>query len=105
MTTSSNTSIRTQFHIIDGLSIRFAESKDRSDHALLLSPWPESLLAFEPVWARLAEDTHLVAIDLPGFGHSECRDALLSRGRWVSSSSEPPTPSGPCDGNPTRRPA
>jgi pimeloyl-ACP methyl ester carboxylesterase len=67
-----------QFRTIDGLAIRFAESEDRDDHALLLSPWPESLLAFEPTWARLAEHTHLVAIDLPGFGHSQRRDALLS---------------------------
>jgi pimeloyl-ACP methyl ester carboxylesterase len=73
-----NESIQTQFRTIDGLSIRYAESDDRNDHALLLSPWPESLLAFEPTWARLAEHTHLVAIDLPGFGHSERRDALLS---------------------------
>ena len=78
MTTSSSTSIETQFRIIDGLSIRFAESEDRDDHALLLSPWPESLLAFRPTWTRLAEHTHLVAIDLPGFGHSERGDALLS---------------------------
>ena len=78
MTTWLNTSIRTQFRTIDGLSIRFAESEDRDDHALLLSPWPESLLAFEPTWARLAEHTHLVAIDLPGFGHSKRPDALLS---------------------------
>jgi pimeloyl-ACP methyl ester carboxylesterase len=67
----------TQFRTIDGLSIRFAKSEERDDHALLLSPWPESLLAFEPTWARLAEHTHLVAIDLPGFGHSQRRDALL----------------------------
>jgi pimeloyl-ACP methyl ester carboxylesterase len=45
---------------------------------VLLGPWPESLLAFEPTWARLAEHTHLVAVDLPGFGHSQRRDALLS---------------------------
>jgi pimeloyl-ACP methyl ester carboxylesterase len=77
MTTSLNTS-QMQIRTIDGLSIRFAESEDRDDHALLLSPWPESLLAFEPTWSRLAEQTHLVAIDLPGFGHSERRDALLS---------------------------
>ena len=70
--------IRTQFRTIDGLSIRFAESEDRNDHALLLSPWPESLYAFEPIWSRLAEHTHLVAIDLPGFGHSERRNALMS---------------------------
>jgi pimeloyl-ACP methyl ester carboxylesterase len=75
----SETLIGTEYRTIDGLSIRFAESEaDRDDHALLLSPWPESLLAFEPTWMRLAEHTHLVAIDLPGFGHSQRRDALLS---------------------------
>src|SRR5882672_6781919 len=67
-----------QFRTIDGLSIRYAESEERDDHALLLSPWPESVLAFDPTWARLAQDTHLVAIDLPGFGHSQRSDALLS---------------------------
>jgi pimeloyl-ACP methyl ester carboxylesterase len=74
----SNTPIEMQFRMIDGLTIRFAESDDRDDHALLLSPWPESLLAFDQMWARLADRTHLVAIDLPGFGHSERRDALLA---------------------------
>jgi pimeloyl-ACP methyl ester carboxylesterase len=69
---------RTQFRTVDGLSIRFAESEGRTDHALLLSPWPESLLAFEPTWARMAEHAHLVAIDLPGFGRSERRTELLS---------------------------
>jgi pimeloyl-ACP methyl ester carboxylesterase len=70
--------IQPQFRIIDGLSVRFAESEHRDQHALLLSPWPESLFAFEPMWARLAEHTHLVAVDLPGFGHSQRRDELLS---------------------------
>ena len=78
MTTWLNTSFEMQFRVIDGLTVRFAQSGNRADHALLLSPWPESLLAFEPVWSRLAEHTHLVAIDLPGFGHSQRRDALLS---------------------------
>jgi pimeloyl-ACP methyl ester carboxylesterase len=73
-----NGSIQTQFRTIDGLSIRFAESDDHDDQALLLSPWPESVFAFEPTWARLAEHTHLVAVDLPGFGHSQRSDALLS---------------------------
>jgi pimeloyl-ACP methyl ester carboxylesterase len=66
------------FRTIDGLSIRFAESENKDDHALLLSPWPESLLAFEQTWTRLAEHAHLVAIDLPGFGHSERRNTLMS---------------------------
>jgi pimeloyl-ACP methyl ester carboxylesterase len=74
-----NTPIQMRFRTIDGLSIRYAESQDQSsDHALLLSPWPESLLAFEPTWTRLAQHTHLVAVDLPGFGHSQRRDALLA---------------------------
>jgi pimeloyl-ACP methyl ester carboxylesterase len=67
-----------QFRTIDGLSIRFSESEKRDDHALLLSPWPESLLAFEPTWTRLAEHAHLVAVDLPGFGRSERRNELLA---------------------------
>jgi pimeloyl-ACP methyl ester carboxylesterase len=78
VTTWLNTSFEMRFRVIDGLTVRFAQSEERSDHALLLSPWPESLLAFEPVWAGLAERTHLVAIDLPGFGHSQRCDALLS---------------------------
>jgi pimeloyl-ACP methyl ester carboxylesterase len=78
VTTWLNASIQMEFRVIDGLSVRFAESGDRSDTALLLSPWPESLLAFEPIWSRLAKDMHLVAVDLPGFGHSQRRDALLS---------------------------
>jgi pimeloyl-ACP methyl ester carboxylesterase len=78
MTHSLKPSIQTQFRTIDGLSIRFAESEDRDDHALLLSPWPESLFAFEQMWPSLAEQAHLVAIDLPGFGHSERSNELLS---------------------------
>jgi pimeloyl-ACP methyl ester carboxylesterase len=73
-----NTPIQMRFRVVDGLTVRFAESGDRGDDALLLSPWPESLLAFEPMWARLAGQAHLVAIDLPGFGHSQRSDDLQS---------------------------
>jgi pimeloyl-ACP methyl ester carboxylesterase len=78
VTTWLDTSFEMRFRVIEGLTVRFAESERRSDHALLLSPWPESLLAFEPTWWQLAEHAHLVALDLPGFGHSQRRDALLS---------------------------
>jgi len=44
----------------------------------LLSPWPESVLGYEPTRSRLAETTHLVAIDLPGFGRSERKNTLMS---------------------------
>jgi pimeloyl-ACP methyl ester carboxylesterase len=73
-----NASFEMRFRLIGGLTVRFAASEDHADQALLLSPWPESLLAFEPVWWRLAEHTHLVAVDLPGFGHSQRSDSLLT---------------------------
>jgi pimeloyl-ACP methyl ester carboxylesterase len=73
-----NPSFEMRFRLIRGLAVRFATSEDHSDHALLLSPWPESLLASEPVWWRLAKRTHLVAVDLPGFGHSQRSDSLQS---------------------------
>ena len=78
MTTWLNASFEMRFRLIGGLTVRFAASQDGRDPALLLSPWPESLLAFEPVWSRLAEQAHLVAVDLPGFGHSQRSDSLLS---------------------------
>jgi pimeloyl-ACP methyl ester carboxylesterase len=74
----NNATIETHFRTIDALFIRFAESEKQGDDALLLCPWPESLFLFDRMWGRLAEQTHLVAIDLPGFGHSERRNALLS---------------------------
>ncbi len=70
--------IHPQVRTIDGLSIRFAESEPREHRALLLCPWPESLYAYEAGWHRLAEHAHLVAIDLPGFGHSERRESLMA---------------------------
>jgi pimeloyl-ACP methyl ester carboxylesterase len=66
------------FRVIDGVSIRFVESDRRDADALLFSPWPESVFAYEPIWSRLAEATHLVAVDLPGFGRSERRDSLMT---------------------------
>ena len=71
MTTPLTDEIRPQHRTIEGLSIRYAESEPRSDQALLLSPWPESIFCYEPTWSRLSEHTHLVAVDLPGFGQSE----------------------------------
>src|ERR1700678_2229635 len=63
----------------DGVKIRFAEAgHDRNETAILTSPWPESLFAFRKVWDRLAEQVHVVAIDLPGFGRSERQLDLLS---------------------------
>jgi pimeloyl-ACP methyl ester carboxylesterase len=73
-----STPIKPQIRKIDSLSIRYAESEPRDVSAILLSPWPESLFTFEQMWSRLAEHAHLVAIDLPGFGHSEGRTDLFA---------------------------
>jgi pimeloyl-ACP methyl ester carboxylesterase len=78
VTTTLSQSIQPQVRAIDGLAIRYAESEPRDDHALLLSPWAESIYCYEPTWTRLAEHTHLVAVDLPGFGRSERRDSLMA---------------------------
>jgi hypothetical protein len=71
---AANLTLRT----INGVSVRFVESDQRDVDALLLSPWPESVFAYEAIWSRLVETTHVVAIDLPGFGRSEGTDALMT---------------------------
>jgi pimeloyl-ACP methyl ester carboxylesterase len=79
MTTQMTPSLNPQFRTIDGLNVRFADSGGAHDTTLLLtSPWPESIHAFAPIWAALAEHARLFAVDLPGFGASERRDDLLS---------------------------
>lgn len=71
--------MRPRYTEIDGLRIRYATSGvGRDSQALLLCPWPESLYAFHLVWPRLAEDAELLAVDLPGFGHSEGRESLMT---------------------------
>src|ERR671937_256654 len=68
-----------RFRTVDGVRIRYADSGGPHEPVVLLtSPWPESVYAFAPMWASLAEHARLFAIDLPGFGASERRDDLLS---------------------------
>jgi len=75
----TTTTPQTQFRTVDGVRIRYADSGGSQEPTVLLtSPWPESVYAFAPMWASLAEHTRLFAIDLPGFGASERRDDLLS---------------------------
>jgi hypothetical protein len=87
VTTWLNTPIQMQFRVIDGLSVRFAQSQDRDVHALLLSPWPESLLAFEPIWARLAEHARLAGSDTTSFESTWCPTPASS-----DNSTPPPLP-------------
>jgi pimeloyl-ACP methyl ester carboxylesterase len=79
MSTPITTSIEPRLRTLGGLRIRYADSGgSRPATVLLTSPWPESVYAFAPMWAALAEHARLFAIDLPGFGASERRDDLLS---------------------------
>jgi len=79
MSTLASEVMPSQFRTINGVRIRYVESDGSHDSTLLLtSPWPESLYAFLPIWQSLSEHSHLLAIDLPGFGQSERRNDLLS---------------------------
>ena len=69
---------------MDGLKIRYVDTHadtGTGNHVgptlLMTSPWPESLFAFRRIWDRLAPLARLVAVDLPGFGHSEGRTELF----------------------------
>lgn len=78
MGTQTVTPISTYFRVCDGVRVRVADSKADSDvTVLLLSPWPESLWAFRRIWERVAAVWRVVAIDLPGFGHSDGRPELI----------------------------
>jgi pimeloyl-ACP methyl ester carboxylesterase len=76
---SIHDTMRIGFRSVDGVRIRYAEGTGQAEQSILLtSPWPESVYAFAPIWAALAEHARLFAVDLPGFGGSERRDDLLS---------------------------
>src|SRR5271154_3108879 len=64
----------TKFKTIDGLRIRFATNgRKEGIPILLLSPLPESILAFLPTWDAFSVLGRVVAVDLPAFGLSESR--------------------------------
>jgi len=68
-----------QFKTIDGLQIRFATNNKKSgEPILLLSPLPESILAFLPTWDAFSQLGPLTAVDLPAFGLSESRAGVRS---------------------------
>ena len=60
---------------IDGLSIFYREAGSQdAPTLLLLHGLPSSSRMFEPLFARLSDQYHLVAPDYPGFGHSDWPD-------------------------------
>jgi pimeloyl-ACP methyl ester carboxylesterase len=64
--------ITTYFRVCDGVRVRYADTKADSDTiVLMLAPWPESLWAFRRIWDRVTPLGRIVALDMPGFGHSD----------------------------------
>jgi pimeloyl-ACP methyl ester carboxylesterase len=51
---------------------------ERRRQILLMSPWPESILAFAPTWDVFAAIGPVVAVDLPGYGLSESRPDIMT---------------------------
>jgi pimeloyl-ACP methyl ester carboxylesterase len=72
-------SITTYFRVCDGVRVRYADTRADSDTVvLMLAPWPESLLAFRRIWDRVTPLGRVVAVDMPGFGHSDQPPKLIA---------------------------
>jgi len=68
----------TYFRVLDGVRVRFADTRaDSGTTVLMLAPWPESLWAFRRIWDRITPLGRVVAIDMPGFGHSDQPPELI----------------------------
>ena len=79
MSAEAVSSIPTYFRVCDGVRVRFADNRADSDITiLLLAPWPETLWAFRRIWSRVSAVGRVVAIDMPGFGHSDGRPDLIA---------------------------
>jgi pimeloyl-ACP methyl ester carboxylesterase len=69
----------TYFRVVDGVRVRYADTRSDSDTTvLMLAPWPETLWAFRRIWDRVTSLGRVVAIDMPGFGHSDQRPELIA---------------------------
>ena len=78
-TNMNATNMPTHTVLVDDLRIRYADSGTADGPVVLLtSPWPESLFAFRRVWPILNRTGRLIAVDLPGFGHSDGRPDVLT---------------------------
>jgi pimeloyl-ACP methyl ester carboxylesterase len=64
---------------IDGLNIRYTTAGIPGGVPVLLTaPWPESIYAFHRLIPRLAINHFVIAVDLPGFGHSQSRPDVMA---------------------------
>jgi pimeloyl-ACP methyl ester carboxylesterase len=79
MSAEAGSPLATYFRVCDGVRVRFADTRaDAAITVLLLAPWPETLWAFRRIWDRVSGVGRVVAIDMPGFGHSDGRPDLIA---------------------------
>ena len=63
--------MKLEMRSIEGIHMRYAEAGDRQHpKVVLLSPLPQSILCYRPIWKQLTQFCHVFAYDMPGFGHS-----------------------------------
>jgi pimeloyl-ACP methyl ester carboxylesterase len=65
---------------VAGVRVRYVRSSGDGGGTpvLLVSPFPESLYAYDEIWPVLCKAAPLVALDLPGFGQSQGRPELMT---------------------------
>src|SRR6201987_4150236 len=72
MSSEAVPAITTYFRVCDGARIRVANITEESDTTvLMLAPCPETVWAFRRIWSQVAALGRVVAIEMPGFGHSD----------------------------------
>ena len=70
--TTASFTMKPTYMQLDGLKIRYAKGGTPDGPTVLfLSPLPQSILCYDSVWAAMAADANLIALDLPGFGRSQ----------------------------------
>ena len=79
MPDKTNAEIATYFRVVDGTRVRYADTKADSDTVILmLAPWPETLWAYRRIWDQISAVGRVVALDMPGFGHSDQPERLIA---------------------------
>jgi alpha/beta hydrolase family protein len=79
MADQTTSEIATYFRVCDGARVRYADTKADSDTVILkLAPWPETLWAYRRVWSQISAVGRVVALDMPGFGHSDQPERLIA---------------------------
>src|SRR5271156_3572530 len=79
MADETTAEIATYFRVLDRTRVRYADTKADSDTVILmLAPWPETLWAYRRVWSQISAVGRIVALEMPGFGHSDQPERLIA---------------------------